>query len=1302
MTEGQFTDRQRRLLRELTALAARRVQAEEQTECEYRRSGDEAEQQHDEAVAAIRHRYESEKASAESLHRQTMKRIKSASSAEYASTKRAFDEERERITEKSDANEAEARKQWEEAVWITETVFEANEHQPEERFEQTKKVVEDQRRALRAIADDARRLMRKYRLRPPPPPRPGQDEEIEEDAVRAARRLESSVETARRRLADLAALRIARLFRGYGLALIIVLVLAGAGVLTAWLNGWQANRWLAIVEGAAIIVAALITSGLYAVARQRATATCLPLEEAVAVGDRACDACLRAAEQDRDRLEAHLVEQRDRDVAAAREKYEPILEEIRQRRDHHLSRIDEKYPRLLERIVQRREEEMEAAKERRRQRLAEIEQRFEEDSRHAEEQYARRTEEREARHRREWEELQRRWKDGMTRCGRMIEQITEESTHLFPDWDDPAWRDWSPPEAFSPSIRFGQLTVDRRTIPGGIPEDERLATPVPETFTLPTTVDFPDHCSLLLLADTEGREQALQTLQTVMLRLLTSLPPGKVRFTILDPVGLGQNFAGFMHLADYEESFVTSRIWTETRHIEQRLADLTEHMENVIQKYLRNEFESIADYNEHAGEIAEPYRFLVISDFPANFSDVAAQRLKSIISSGARCGVHTLMTVDRRQQFPQGITLSDLETGRTTLECRDRRFVWKDDDFRDVPLALEAPPPEEFLTHKLQLVGEASKDATRVEVPFAVVAPSPEETWSGDCSSALSVPLGRCGATKLQRLVIGPGTSQHALIAGKTGSGKSTLLHVLITSLSLWYSPDEVQFYLVDFKKGVEFKTYANHDLAHARAVAIESDREFGLSVLRRVDGELKYRGDRFRELGVQDLPAYRQLGLDEPMPRTLLIIDEFQEMFTEDDKIGQDAALLMDRLVRQGRAFGIHVLLGSQTLGGAYTLARSTIGQMQVRIALQCAESDSYLIMSDDNSAARLLSRPGEAIYNDAGGNIEGNSPFQIVWLPDGEREQYLKRIDAMAKERGYRRPERLIVFEGNVPADVRGNHLLTALLERDHWPTDGAPPEAWLGDAIAIKGPTGGTLRRQSGSNLLLVGQRDESALAMLATTMVSLAAQHPPGEDGARFYVLDGSPVDSPNAGFLERVAAHIPHEVRHVGWREVDDAMAELGAELHRRQEADATDAAPVYLLIYGLQRFRMLRTTDDFGFSMGDEDKPPAVDRMFADVLRDGPPLGMHTIAWCDTAVNLNRTLDRHGLREFEQRVLFQMSGADSTQLIDSPLAAKLGLRRALFFAEEEGVLEKFRPYALPADEWLEQIKQRLNARSAPG
>src|SRR5207248_964122 len=196
--------------------------------------------------------------------------------------------------------------------------------------------------------------------------------------------------------------------------------------------------------------------------------------------------------------------------------------------------------------------------------------------------------------------------------------------------------------------------------------------------------------------------------------------------------------------------------------------------------------------------------------------------------------------------------------------------------------------------------------------------------------------------------------------------------------------------------------------------IAIESDREFGLSVLQKVDDELKRRGDLFRKLGVQDVAGYKRAGGTEAIPRSLLLIDEFQEFFVEDDKISQTASLLLDRIVRQGRAFGIHVLLGSQTLGGAYTVARTTLGQMVIRIALQCNEADAYLITDDNNPAPRLLSRPGEGIYNDSAGTVEGNSPFQAVWLPDEVRDAYLTKVrEHVEQSRSIARGP--IVFEGN-----------------------------------------------------------------------------------------------------------------------------------------------------------------------------------------------------------------------------------------------------------------------------------------------
>ena len=223
-----------------------------------------------------------------------------------------------------------------------------------------------------------------------------------------------------------------------------------------------------------------------------------------------------------------------------------------------------------------------------------------------------------------------------------------------------------------------------------------------------------------------------------MLRYLTSLPPGKVRFTIIDPMGLGENFAGFMHLADYDEALVNSRIWTEPAHIEQRLADLTAHMENVIQKYLRNQFETIEEYNAQAGEVAEPYR---IGDrqFPGQLQRGRRAALVSILSSGPRCGVYALMSVDTKQELPQGLPCSHRENA-LNLDWKDDRFVWHDDDFEKFPLNW-SPLRRRFHARSCTWSAKGSA-ANRVEVPFEFIAAPPEKMWKSDSRAGVDVALG--------------------------------------------------------------------------------------------------------------------------------------------------------------------------------------------------------------------------------------------------------------------------------------------------------------------------------------------------------------------------------------------------------------------------------------------------------------------------------------------------------------------------------------------------------------------------------
>jgi DNA segregation ATPase FtsK/SpoIIIE, S-DNA-T family len=868
-----------------------------------------------------------------------------------------------------------------------------------------------------------------------------------------------------------------------------------------------------------------------------------------------------------------------------------------------------------------------------------------------------------------------------------FKQITDEAGRFTPEWGSNEWTNWvglGPREAVA---RLGMLHIGK--------EDYRLP--------LPYLIHFPGTQSFLFELSGTANTSATRGVQSLLIRLAATIPPGKLRFTFIDPVGLGQNVAPLMQLADYDEALVTARAWTEPQHIEQRLADLTEHMENVIQKYLRNQFATIEEYNHQAGEVAEPYRVVVVFDFPTNFTETAARRLVSIAQNGPRCGVYAITLVDMQKPLPYGFSLSGLEQNAIIITDRDQMLTVDDPDFRSSYLVLDSPPDSAQTQRLLEQVGQAAKENSKVEVPFERVAPPPEEWWTGDSSGGLRVPLGPSGARKVQLLELGQGTAQHVLIAGRTGSGKSTLLHTLIVNLSLIYSPHEVELYLIDFKKGVEFKTYAQHYLPNARVIAIESEREYGLSVLQGLDSELKRRGDLFRAIGVDGMADYRRKS-GQALPRILLLVDEFQEFFTEDDAVASQSGQILDRLVRQGRAFGVHVLLGSQTLAGAYSLARSTMDQMAVRIALQCSEADSRLILTDDNPAARLLSRPGEAIYNAANGTIEGNNRFQVAWLPDDRRDHYLAQVTTLAQARGYRPAQPQIIFEGDALARVEQNSLLHTALTTNGAAGPHSTIRAWLGEPIAIREPIAAAMRRQSGSNLLIVGQNESSALGIMTTTLISLAAQLPAGNvDGPiPITFLDFGAVDSPHAPFFEYLAGRMPNLVRFGRRRQLGEVINDLSAEMQRRIDADETAAPPRYLFIHGLHRARDLRQEESFGFSSyssyGDEPAAPNPAQQFTTLVREGPEVGIHTIVWCDTNTNLNRTLDRRALREFAMRIVLQMSAEDSSNLIDTPAASKLGQYRAIFYNEDEGRIEKFRPYTLPSNEWLGEAVQALARR----
>ena len=394
-------------------------------------------------------------------------------------------------------------------------------------------------------------------------------------------------------------------------------------------------------------------------------------------------------------------------------------------------------------------------------------------------------------------------------------------------WSDKLFRGFEPAAGVPEAVRFGSL---------------RFRGPFSEVKT-PALLPFTGGRNLVIRASGSAKDSAAAAVEALVLRLLLTVPPAKLKLLLIDPVGLGRHVSSLMTLASYDDELVSGQAWVEPRDIEERLAAMSGHMETVIQRFLRKRYATMEEYNEMAGEVAEPYRIVVAINFPVNFTQSSARRLVSIARNGPRCGVLTLMTVDTEQQLPHGFVQDDLERDAVVIGEENGFFRWEDPDYRHGRLELDLPPEPDRIEELLQGLGEAAQSASKVEVPFKRVTPDPDTWWTFDSREGIKTAIGRHGATELQDLDL-EDASPHGLMVGQTGSGKTTLMHVIITSLALRFSPEELALYLVDFKGGVGFKHYTPTEdgrvvLPHARVIAIQSEREFGLSCLLGLEKEM-------------------------------------------------------------------------------------------------------------------------------------------------------------------------------------------------------------------------------------------------------------------------------------------------------------------------------------------------------------------------------------------------------------------------------------------------------------------------------
>lgn len=604
----------------------------------------------------------------------------------------------------------------------------------------------------------------------------------------------------------------------------------------------------------------------------------------------------------------------------------------------------------------------------------------------------------------------------------------------------------------------------------------------PLKTTIPALVNFRESSGVFVSASSkETLEIASFQLQLLALRLLVCTDPRKTQFYLVDTTALGRNVRLLASLQASNATVVTTRDAVQAM-IKELQARITQNFTQILRQ-----FDWMFEYNEAFPESAREISVVVISNYKNDIlTDIADHNYRDLIETffrdqnAARAGVYFLVAGEYDSALEDGFARIGIGS-KGQLELVQRDFLDTRDQgrFAGYQLVLESLTPLDAskLTELLSLRWAAQRTPpVRIEFPA-------KEAWTRSSSTHVRVPIGKEGGNLVELVLGDDGTgtpAYNALIGGAVGSGKTVLLHTIIAYAATLYSPEEIQFVLLDYKEGTEFRQYRT--LAHVKALSIGSDVDFGVSVLRTLSEELRRRGEDFQKAGVSKIDDYRT-KTGAKMPRILVIIDEFQVLLT-DSSSRFVVPELLDDLVRRGRSFGIHFILSSQSLTNI-SIETSTLSQIPLRICLRLSPLDCRGFLGVDNDVPASFTRPGEALFNDREGINDANRRFRVAYVTPSEIAKQISELDDRARRTFGLSLPMPIIYDGESYASLDG--LLGTVTE----PSD--CPYVIFGQPMEIgKPPVCHRLSRDPEQNLIIAGNFPDKLVTVATSLIHQLARQ------------------------------------------------------------------------------------------------------------------------------------------------------------------------------------------------------------------
>lgn len=744
----------------------------------------------------------------------------------------------------------------------------------------------------------------------------------------------------------------------------------------------------------------------------------------------------------------------------------------------------------------------------------------------------------------------------------------------------------------------------------------------PEGEILPALIPIQQTGGLCFLSTRNNEKDVHNCMQAIALRLLMALPNGCCQIAAYDPRGFGHNTN---MLTSFDRDMV--KMVESPKELMSELNELQGRIKNNIRSMGNRE--TLVEYNDYHREDPIPYLFFFWFDCPrpSEISNEALSVLSNILHTGGRYGVYVVTNIDTSYYEDKSDSIIGayrplLRELALVYEAEGRYFV------KNVPneelfngrltLSISSVLPT---THQLEKMTQSCK----VEKKAVSLNGQLEERrmWKGDCSAALRVPIGIVQETSNDEVKRGDtmffeagGTNSHCLVGGSTGYGKSVLLHNIICNSAWMYSPDRLEFILLDFKEGTEFNCY--RDLPHLKVLSMQSAREYALSVFDYIEGEFERRGVLFRDYGVQNLKEYNDCRPQKVLPRLVVVIDEFQKMLVR----GSVNAITerINNILRQGRSFGINLILCTQSIVG-YDCG-NLLGNIGIRIMFHLNNiSDSYIMLHQDNTVPfDNLKDVGEIVYNEQGGVRSGNIRSMVANLDNVQRSNMISQIVTKAKseQKGVKKK---YVYDGTTEANINNNPDIVNTSDNKECKIYIGEPMALLEEHINFK------LRRRNGSNVLIAGQpKGLQAISLIRHAVKQICNQ---ATEGGQLFLCD--PTDELRTNYeLQKGVTYCDYDV-------TKQTIMELHQVLEKRQNDKILDAPRIVLVLYDLGGFRFLRKQ---GYPM------PESLKMLQALVCDGARYGIHVIVYVQRYEDFEASFDNSGL--FDVRI--QLAGGNGHRI----------------------------------------------------